>query len=483
MAETSAFTIARNTAFLFISEIITKVLAFFVIIAMARILGDVELGKYFFAVAYVGTFLIFSDFGVTTLMFREVAKNRELTSKYFNNVFTFRALTALIVLLISIIAIPLVGKSSDIAIIIALTAAYFFLTEVTQPFRILFNAYEKLEYYALVSIIQIAILAALATAFLFRGLGLKWVLYAFIASYFISLVVSIFVVNRKFVKFRPEIDLAFWKFMFKKALPFWFTGLFMVIYSRIDTLMLTAMKSYAVVGWYNAAWKMVDALNFIPFVLTGAIFPALSKLSISDKLVSDKLYKKVFYYLFLISLPIAIGATMLASRLIIFIYKSEFTNSALALQITVWSAVFFFGSFLAGYLLNAIDKAKLFTITAGICVLVNALLNAVLIPLFKTFEGAAIAAVATQFVSLVLLVYFAMKNGYSPNFKILLKAVISGMVMAAAIYFMAALHIATIIPLAIVVYFAALYLVRGVGREEISLIKYLLKGAKTKIFK
>jgi O-antigen/teichoic acid export membrane protein len=484
MADASdSFTIARNTAFLFTSEVITKVLSFFLIVAMARILGDVVLGKYFFAVAYVGTFLIFSDFGVTTLMFREVAKNKNLAQKYFSNVLTFRTLTSITVLLLAVTAILVAGKSSDIALIVALVAAYFLLTEMIQPFRILFNAYEKLEYYALTSITQIFILALFGVFVLFMGFGLIEVLYVFIGSYLFALLISLLILNKRFIKFRFDADFEFWRFMLKKSWPFWVTGLFMVIYYRIDTLMLTALKNYAVVGWYNAAFKIIEALNFIPFVLIGAIFPALTKFNIKEKFLSVKLYKKTFYYLFLIILPIAIGATMLAERLIFFVYKEQFLNSALALQILIWAEVFFFASFLTGYLLNAIDKAKLFTFSAGTCLLVNVLLNAALIPRFRYFEGAAIATVATQAVNFSLLVYFAKKSGYFPDFKILTKAVIAGLAMAAAIYLLQVFHILIIVPAAAAVYFAVLYLAGGVGEEERKLLRFLLLGAKTKIFK
>ncbi len=484
MTEASdSFTVARNTAYLFASEIVTKVLSFFLIIAMARILGDVVIGKYFFAVAYVGTFMIFSDFGVTTLMFREVSKNTALAQRYFSNVFTFRTITAIAVLIIAVVAVPLSGKSAEIGTVVALVAAYFLLTEMIQPFRILFNAYEKLQYYALTSILQIFILALFGVLVLFMGHGLIEVLYIFIFSYLASLIAAIAVLNKRFVRFRPEIDIQFWKFLVRKSWPFWMTGLFMVVYTRVDTLMLTAMKDYAVVGWYNAALKMVEALNFIPFVLIGAIFPALAKFSSGQRLLSDKLYKKTFYYLFLIILPIAIGTTMLAERIIFFIYKEQFLNASAALQILIWAEMFFFASFLTGYLLNAIDKAKLFTLTAGITLLANAALNAVLIPMFKTYEGAAIATVATQAVNMAVLIYFAKKSGYSPEIKVLAKAVIAGAIMAAAIYLLNPLHILIIVPVAAAVYVCALYLVKGVGEEEKRLIRFLISGARTKIFK
>ena len=50
-------TIAKNTGVLGISQIITSILGFFLLIYIARYLGEVGFGKYSFAVSFTALFL------------------------------------------------------------------------------------------------------------------------------------------------------------------------------------------------------------------------------------------------------------------------------------------------------------------------------------------------------------------------------------------------------------------------------------------
>jgi len=70
-------TIAKNTFWLGVAEGITRFLKLFLIIYVARILGATEYGKFTFALAFVSLFAIFSDFGISTITTREIARDKD----------------------------------------------------------------------------------------------------------------------------------------------------------------------------------------------------------------------------------------------------------------------------------------------------------------------------------------------------------------------------------------------------------------------
>ncbi|MGB2843008.1 MAG: oligosaccharide flippase family protein [Halobacteriota archaeon] len=71
-------TIAKNTGALAILNVITSILGFFLLIYLARHLGEVGFGKYSFALSFTTLFIIFADLGISNLIIREPARNKNL---------------------------------------------------------------------------------------------------------------------------------------------------------------------------------------------------------------------------------------------------------------------------------------------------------------------------------------------------------------------------------------------------------------------
>ena len=78
--------VAKNTLSLASAEVITKLLAFVLIIFIARHLQDVGFGKYSLALAFTSFFAIVADPRFSILTIREVARDKELARKYLRNV-------------------------------------------------------------------------------------------------------------------------------------------------------------------------------------------------------------------------------------------------------------------------------------------------------------------------------------------------------------------------------------------------------------
>ena len=105
--------IAKNTAALFTAQFAASILGILLSIFIARKLGDVTFGKYFFALAFTSMFTVFSDLGYSTLLIIEVAKDKSQVSKYLNNTLCIDALLSLVVFALIVIVINLMGYPAD----------------------------------------------------------------------------------------------------------------------------------------------------------------------------------------------------------------------------------------------------------------------------------------------------------------------------------------------------------------------------------
>lgn len=466
--------IVKNTSFLLVADIVSRILSFFLIIFIARYLGDKGLGQYSFLFAFVGLFEIIADFGISIWMVREVARNLKRTFEYFNKILSLKIALAFISAILPIIAMPFLDKDKEIMVSLVFVALAYFFTYLKELGGSLYQAHEQLQYYAIFNTVERLIIAGLGIPAMILGYGIITLSMIFFIAYFTNFLLAYIFIQRKIVKLHPIWDFRFTKTALKKSLPFWLTSIFILIYFRIDTVMLSIMKNYEVVGWYNAAYKALDAFYFIPGAVIAAVFPIMSRFHVTNKGHLKLLYKKSFYYLFALALPMGIGITMLASRIIPFVYKGGFSESILALQILIWAEVFIFVSAITGYLLNSINQQKLFTYSTAFCALLNIILNFMAIPKYGHI-GASITTVITEGMNFFLLFYFVKKKGYSmPDLAWMLKPVIATIAMAAAVYYMKASHIIIIVCIAALVYFTALLAVKGVHKEDISTVKEII---------
>ncbi len=466
--------IAKNTGVLIVGEVISRLLSFFLVILIASRLGDTGLGKYSFVFAFIGIFSVLSDLGTTVYMTREVSRDYSLTKDYLGKVFVIKLAVGIISILLPAVIIFFTNQPIEIKIGVVLAGLAMFMYYIAYPFRAVVNAYEIQNYQSWYVMSERIIAFVLGVFILYRGYGLIALLVVLVISNASSWLLLYTLVSKKIVKLVPSFNINFAKDFLKNSFPFWFTTIFITIYFKIDTVMLSFMADYAATGWYNASYKIIDALSFVPFVVIIAVFPVMSKLFRKSNKTLQILYEKSFYYLSCLALPLGLGITLLAGKIILAIYSKEFANSILALQILVWALVFMFVNYLMGYLLNSIDKQKLFTISTGLSAALNIILNFMLIPLYS-YKGAAAATVITEMFNFMLLFYFTSKNGFRINLlKMIYKPIIATSLMGIFIFYLMKMNYLFLIPLSIVFYFIVLFLIKGIGKQEFDIAKSII---------
>jgi O-antigen/teichoic acid export membrane protein len=81
--------------------------------------------------------------------------------------------------------------------------------------------------------------------------------------------------------FKPHfvVDRPLARWMFVESYPLMMNNLLANLFFKIDVFLLLPLTNATILGYYNAAYKFVNALNFIPSKFTLAMFPMLSRLS------------------------------------------------------------------------------------------------------------------------------------------------------------------------------------------------------------
>ena len=106
------------------------------------------------------------------------------------------------------------------------------------------------------------------------------------------------------------------------------------------------------------------------------------------------------------------------------------------------------------------------------------MLNFILIPRYSII-GASIATVLTQVISFLFLYHYCSANGYRVGLKkVIIKPLVAGIAMGIVIYIIRGLNLFIILPIAIATYALVLLSIKGIGNEEIDILKQFIQPFK-----
>ena len=411
--------IAKNTSWLFLSDVISKGFAFLLTIAIARYLGVEDFGIYSFVLSFVALFVFLPDFGLSTLTTRDVAHDNTQAKKYLENITIVKIYLSALTFIIIAILVYVIGKPSDVITLVYLAAIYMILDSFNQFFRSFFRAFEKMEYEGIIKIIHSIILLFFGLFVILADLGLQGLMFAYVLTSAIDVAISIYFIKKHFTHFKIGNDIPFCKNALKKSSFFLLSVFLMTLYFKIDITMLSIMVDDRAVGLYSSSYYIVVMMNIIPSAFLPALFPNFSiNYNKSSENIS-KIYSISLKYLFIISICISTFLILFSRQILYTLYGSEFIPAIPTFNILVLAGGIIIVDRIGVDLQNAIKKQKINSIIIGMCALLNILLNLALIPIYEEF-GAALATLLTEIVLFILLListkkYIDIKYIFSTN--------------------------------------------------------------------
>ncbi|MBU0613463.1 flippase [Patescibacteria group bacterium] len=393
--------ISKNTLWLTISSVTSKVIGFGIVVLVARNLQVEGFGQYNFALSFGIIINVIANFGLSTLANRDLARDRRLTKEYINNIISIKLVLAAITLIFLTIIIQFIDKPFQVKVIVYLASVYVIVESYNIFFRSIFRAHERMHFETISRIIERLIVLTLVAGFFFMGYGIFSVFVAYIIAETVSMLITATIVYKKFCKFSFKFDFSKWKKFLKPSMYFALTEVFIIVYFKIDVLMLSIMKNDQVTGLYSSAYDLLFAFIFIPTIMNAAVFPRISFLAKNAYERFKNLAFTLQKYFLVVSIPLSIGLYFSSDFLIDLIYGSEFSNATALFQVMTIALIFVFLNHIYGSIFNAVDKQHIFTIFAGVCMVFNVTMNFILIPLLAA-KGAAIATISTELLLTIL---------------------------------------------------------------------------------
>lgn len=401
---TTARKIATNTTFILIGNIVVKAFALLISINLARYLGVEYFGEYNFVIAYLSFFTFVANFGLDSILIRDISRNKFNVNILVSNVLMFRILTSLFSIILSISIINFLDYSAETIIYVSLLSSILLLQGLSYLFESIFHSKLKMHYSSIGMIISKLIYTFFVFYLIISRSSLIIFFYTYIIAELIRTLIAIHY-SKKFVKIDANINTDLWKYLLKESIPFIVGYALFIIYYRIDILMLSGMEGNLAVGYYSAAYKLTDPLLFIPGAFASVLMPIMAKKYISDQRGLKETYYIGSKYILQIMFPLSIFLYFFSQDIIDLLYTDDYYASIYTLKILSLTIVVNSLNSIQNSLLVASDRQKLNTISVGICCILNIVLNIVLIPIYS-YNGAAIATlISVLFLFLIQLLF------------------------------------------------------------------------------
>jgi len=371
----------------------------FVSVLITRYLGPDRFGVFSYALAFAGMFTTVAGLGLDRIVIREISKDTSRKEAILGTAFWMKLAGGVGTFLVILAAIGAL-KSHD-TLVIVLTAVF--------GAALIFNSLDVVDFWFQAQIRSKYPVLARNSAFILVSVikvGLVFASASLLSLTLATAAESVFAAAALALAYRwAGNSLRAWKLdrglartLLAESWPLIISGFAILIYMRIDQVMLGSLLDDRAVGLYAAAVKFSEIWYFIPLGISSSVFPVLVDYFKGNPAVFFRKYQNIFNVMAILSVGLAVVMTFISSRLAVLIYGPEFRDSGPVLAIHIWAGVFVFLGVAASIwtMVNGYQKFALWAALAGAAAKIS--LNLLVIPAYG-IVGAAATMVISQAVA------------------------------------------------------------------------------------
>ena len=384
-----------NTSWMFAEQILRLIAGLLVGIWVARYLGPRQFGLFSYALAFTAIFSSIAKLGLDGIVVRDLVHAPDKRDVYLGTAFWLKLIGAFITLGFIGVAVLLTSNDSTTNLYIFIIASGM----IFQSFEVIdfyFQSKVLSKFVSLCKIAQLLFSSLLKLYFVLTGADLFWfVIVSLVDQAILALSLYIAYLFQRQGDFYHHFDLKIARNLLKDSWPLIFSGIVIMIYMRIDQIMIKEMLGEREVGLYSAAVRLSEVWYFIPTIITKSLFPAI----VSARKVSERLYhirlQRLYTSLVWMAIAVAVPMTFFSEWLVTLLYGEAFKEAGQVLMIHIWTGVFVAMGVASSswYMSENLQRYAFHRTLLG--AVINIVLNLILIPIYGLI-GAAIATVIAQ---------------------------------------------------------------------------------------
>lgn len=392
----------HNSGWIFFDKILRATLGLLVGAWVARYLGPSQFGELAYCIAFIAIFQSVTNLGLDGIVVREVASHPNRANIVLGTTYQLRLLMGGISWVMALVIYGITNdfQGEGLWVVGLVGAGMIFQVADTVDLWFQGNSQSKrtvlakASAYLLSNAMRVILILVEAPLLAF---GAAIAVEGALTAFALYVAYRQFPTHKMWEKYHPEA-----KKLLQESWPYLISGLSIMLYMRIDQVMIKSMLGEYELGIFAAIIPISNLWNMIPVAICTSIAPFMAKKRIDGSEALQITLVKMFRFFWILCLVI-ISLTFLLSGIIIrFMYGSAYEEAIPILNIYVITCIpIFMGLGQGLWLLNERKSflAPLQTITGAIVSIVT---NLIFLPTWG-LEGAAVAAVLSQISSCFLI--------------------------------------------------------------------------------
>lgn len=325
-----------NTAALLISNVGSAALLFLLSVLIGRALGEEGLGTYAAVLAWIFPLSLAAEFGLSTLITREIAQHPAEAHAYLRATTPLRMGLGITLVLFLLIFAPVLSPDPTIISGLRISAPLIVILPFFGAFTAIFRALQIMWPIASLNLGMLLIQVGLTFIALRTGTSVLIVLSINTLTSAGQLVAAWAIYRARFYQPSiPPFELGSGKLL-RQAWPFAVAGVLGALQARVSFIFLEQFAGTTQVGYFAAASRFIEAARMLPNAFFGAIFPVLAALSHNPSALR-RLFTRMMLALGLLGLLAGLGITLAALPLLTLTYGPDFAPAIVMLQVLAWA--------------------------------------------------------------------------------------------------------------------------------------------------
>lgn len=377
---------------------------FAILVLIARVGGADFFGQYSYVITYLGIFALVADFGMTSVLGRDIAQPHDSVEVYWGNFLILRGAIGLFAILLCTVTAYYIRRD---LFPVLLMGALFLPFLAARFFEPVFQVYKRpwFSTYSSVSYGLCSLLFLIAAFWL--KVNVLLAVAAFICANLVHAVFAYYLAHKSlkpiFVLRRTIITQ-----ILTLAIPLGVSALFTVIAGRVPVLMLAAVESDYAVGIYNAAYRFFELAAMAGVLLVSPFVPIFSAKANGNRDSLRVISAVIIELVGILALPVAIFTPLVSPLVISVLFGAAFLPSAEVLNILAWAGVLVFFSLFASAIVLSMGIVHFAYWNTATALVLSVALNHVWIPRLS-FVGSAWATLACEALLSGIAVFIAVR--------------------------------------------------------------------------
>lgn len=308
-------------------------------ILIARYLGPEQFGLMNYVISYVTIFGVLASFGLENIEIRDLSREPEKKNSILGTAFLIRLFFATVALFAIIITLFIFKSDAQTTLLILIYSLSIYAI-CFNTIRNYFTSIVKNEYVVKSEIARTLIGAAIKIALLSFGFPLIYFIIAMVLDPILVASGYIISYNKKVGKIRDwKYDRSMVGYLIKESFPLLLSGAAMIVYQRIDQVMIGNMIDDKSVGYFAAAARFTDVILVLPLILVQTVTPILVRIK---KDTPTRYEEKKLQFISIVvwgAIIISLLISLSSYWLIYYTYGAKFMAAIPLLQIMSWKTV------------------------------------------------------------------------------------------------------------------------------------------------